>query len=347
MVTEGDKLKRAKEAVLKPCSSNEPKLSLNPGDNKPESQNCDFGTLKVKGYDFSNGVNYPLLLNSYLTTGYQATNFGKAIQIINDMKSWTRVTDGIIEKTKIYLGYTSNLVSSGLRETFKYLCQHNQVDVVVTTAGGIEEDFIKCLADTFVGDFNLDGKMLRSQGLNRIGNLLVPNDNYCMFEDWLVPILDQMLLEQQQQGIVWSPQKMIHRLGKEINNESSIYYWCYKNNIPVFCPALTDGSLGDMLYFHSFKNPGLVIDIVQDIRMINNSAIHSAQTGMIILGGGTTKHHISNANLMASLIDFREMGPTMQYISIRATSLTEVIVEPDPTKASAGENSGEIAKASR
>lgn len=30
----------------------------------------------------------------------------------------------------------------------------------------------------------------------RIGNLLVPNDNYCKFEDWLMPILDKMLLEQ-------------------------------------------------------------------------------------------------------------------------------------------------------
>lgn len=31
---------------------------------------------------------------------------------------------------------------------------------------------------------------------SRIGNLLVPNDNYCKFEDWLMPILDQMVLEQ-------------------------------------------------------------------------------------------------------------------------------------------------------
>lgn len=36
--------------------------------------------------------------------------------------------------------------------------------------------------------------------------------------------------------------------------------------IPIYCPALTDGSIGDMLYFHTFKNPGLVLDIVQDIR---------------------------------------------------------------------------------
>lgn len=31
----------------------------------------------------------------------------------------------------------------------------------------------------------------------------------------------------------------------------------------MFSPALTDGALGDTLYFHSYKNPGLVIDIVE------------------------------------------------------------------------------------
>ena len=62
----------------------------------------------------------------------------------------------------------------------------------MTTAGGIEEDFIKCLAHTYMGDFALKGANLRSRGLNRIGNMLVPNDNYCKFETWIIPILDQM-----------------------------------------------------------------------------------------------------------------------------------------------------------
>lgn len=97
-------------------------------------------------------------------------------------------------------GFTSNLISSGLRETFRYMVKNRMVDVLVTTAGGIEEDFIKCMAPTFLGDFALKGKELRLQGLNRIGNLLVPNKNYCVFEDWIMPILDQMLAEQNTQG---------------------------------------------------------------------------------------------------------------------------------------------------
>lgn len=67
---------------------------------------------------------------------------------------------------------------------------------MVTTAGGVEEDLIKCLAPTYKGDFSLPGALLRSKGLNRIGNLLVPNENYCKFEDWIIPIFDQMLKEQ-------------------------------------------------------------------------------------------------------------------------------------------------------
>lgn len=69
--------------------------------------------------------------------------------------------------------------------------------------------------------------------MNRIGNLIVPNDNYCKFEDWLMPILDTMLEEQKasEGKMVWSPSSFIRRLGKEINNEESVYYWAYKVNI--------------------------------------------------------------------------------------------------------------------
>lgn len=174
------------------------------------------------------------------------------------------------------------------------------------------------MGPTYLGAFDLDGKDLRSKGLNvcvlavyrhlliwqRIGNLLVPNNNYCRFEDWVVPILDSMLKEQKEAGTQWTPSTVIHRLGQEINDESSVLYWAYKNDIPVFCPALTDGSLGDMMYFHSFKSPGFIVDIVADIRKINTLAVRAKRTGMIILGGGVVKHHISNANLMRNGADY-------------------------------------------
>jgi deoxyhypusine synthase len=283
----------ATEAVLKP------------------SEAVPADAIPVRGIDFNDFTNKPITANhliaSMATTGFQAAAVAKAATIINSMRAWRDPESG--QKATIFLGYTSNLISSGLRETIRWLVQHRHVDAIVTSAGGIEEDLIKCLAPTYLGSFETPGAGLRARGLNRIGNLVVPNSNYCAFEDWVVPILDTMLAEQEaakkgaddgDDPFFWTPSKVINRLGKEINDESSVYYWAWKNDIPVFCPALTDGSLGDMLYFHTFKaSPQqLRIDIVEDIRRINTLAVRAKRAGMIILGGGVIKHHIANACLM-------------------------------------------------
>ncbi|KAL3284461.1 hypothetical protein HHI36_018622 [Cryptolaemus montrouzieri] len=270
----------------------------------------------VKGYEWKD-LNYSKILESYLHSGFQATNFGKAVHEINkmiDCRMERIPVDKFIDtedeftivntNCTIFLGYTSNIVSSGLRETIKFLVENKMVDCIVTTAGGVEEDLIKCLAPTYHGDFHLDGRILREVGINRIGNLLVPNDNYCLFENWIMPILDEFLKQQKENNIIWSPSKMIYELGLRINDESSIYYWASKNKIPVFSPALTDGSLGDMMFMHSIKNPGLILDILSDLKRLNSMAMKAVNTGMIILGGGLIKHHICNANLMRNGADF-------------------------------------------
>lgn len=311
----------------------------------------------IRGYDFNDGCDLDGLMASMLTTGFQATCMGQAIREVNRMLSWrlsdeplpadeelseAEVTGRQHVGTKIFLGFTSNLVSAGTREQIRWLVEHKLVDVLVTTAGGVEEDFIKCMADTYLGDFALKGAELRKRGLNRIGNMLVPNSNYCKFEDWIMPILDAMLREQQEQGTHWTPSKVIARLGQEINHPSSIYYWAAKNGIPVYCPALTDGSIGDMLYFHAYRSPGLVIDLVADIKAMNDEAVRATprKTGTIILGGGVAKHHIYNANLMRNGADFAVLINTAQEFDgsdsgakpDEAVSWGKIKVEAQPVK---------------
>lgn len=59
-----------------------------------------------------------------------------------------------------------------------------------------------------------------------------------------------------------------------------------------------------MLYFQSYREPGMIVDTVQDIRLLNDLAVNAQKTGMIILGGGVVKHQILNANLMRNGADF-------------------------------------------
>lgn len=246
--------------------------------------------VSVRGYDFNQGIDFSKILDSYYSVGAQATSFAKAVEIIKKMRK---------NKAFIYLGYTSNMVSTGVREIIRYLVEHKLVDYLVTTAGGIEEDFIKCLGDFKIGDFNLNGSELRDKGINRIGNMLVPNSRYCKFEDWIMPILEKYSEE------IKTPSDLIKTLGKEIDNKDSIYYWAQKNEIPVLCPAIMDGSLGDMIYFYkSYKNRNFKLDLVADVEAINNSTLGKDKTGMIILGGGVVKHSICNANLYRNGADY-------------------------------------------
>uniref|UniRef100_A0A0D9VYT0 Deoxyhypusine synthase n=1 Tax=Leersia perrieri TaxID=77586 RepID=A0A0D9VYT0_9ORYZ len=242
------------------------------------SESLDEGRFtRIAGADFNDaGLGLSGMLRSLASTGFQASNLGDAIDVVNQMLDWRLSHEKPREdcdeaeldptcresvKCKIFLGFTSNLVSSGIRDVIRFLVQHHMVDVIVTTAGGIEEDLIKCLAPTYRGDFSLPGMLLRSKGLNRIGNLLVPNDNYCKFENWIMPLFDQMLQEQSTEN-VWTPSKVIARLGKEINDEN--------------------------------------------IRLMNGEAIHATprKTGIIVLGGGLPKHHICNANMFRNGADY-------------------------------------------
>lgn len=307
-----------------------------------ESAELPPNMVECRGHDFDSSDNtVDAILKSMLTTGFQATNIGLAVQQIEKMRSWRlsdsewkegddeALQDPAIRKrirARIFFGYTSNQISSGQREVLKFLVKHKMVDVIVTTAGGIEEDLIKCFQPTYMGDFKLSGRELRKKGINRIGNLLVPNKNYCQFEDWMTPLIEKMHDEQDaawlewshkfiawNQGsdkssppekFVWTPSKMIERLGREMDHDDSVLTWAARNQIPVLCPALTDGSVGDMLFFHSYKRAGFVLDIAQDIRRVNDLAVQSHGTGMVVLGGGLVKHHICNANLMRNGANF-------------------------------------------
>lgn len=345
--------------------------------------------LIAKGLSFSSPPSLEQLTESLLTTGFQATHLGRAIDVVNEMLNWKPPTKEETQKKQqekrdrnakkqrlmeimklegfgdalnfsddsdlseeeegdtaeqqpqqqqhqerkknqdrcsIWLSFTSNMISSGLRESFVFLAKHKMIVAAVTSAGGVEEDLIKCLGPTVVGDFSLKGQWLRKKGWNRIGNLIVPNENYCRFEDWLQPQLDLLLQRQQERlaqaiqraqrqkeevnlsEVVLAPSDVINYLGEAIashpRHEESFLYWCWRNEIPVFCPGLTDGSLGDNIYFHTYRNSGLVVDIATDVRRANDLAAGARCSGLLILGGGLPKHHTCNAHLMKNGAEF-------------------------------------------
>ncbi len=258
-------------------------------DDHPKIQGYDFEQALEKGFDFQE------FLQAYATTGFQATHLAQGIEIAKAMQR---------EKATIFLSYTSNIITSGLRDIIKYLVKHNKVQVLVTSAGGIEEDIIKCLKPFALGEFTAPGKVLFEHGINRTGNIFIPNDRYALFDKFMHHFLAEIFERQKREKKVFCPMELNRELGLAINDESSILYWAAKNNIPVFCPGLVDGSLGDMIVFFKQAHPDFLLDVSKEVLEITKLALNSEKTGGLLLGGGISKHFALNANIFKEGFDY-------------------------------------------
>ncbi|MGB9748918.1 MAG: deoxyhypusine synthase [Candidatus Woesearchaeota archaeon] len=246
----------------------------------------------VKDFIWKNGMSVEEFVNSLSSVGFQSINIKRASEIILSMKK---------SGAKIFLTFSSNLVTSGLRGLFAQMIRLGLVDAIVTTAGGIEEDIMKANSEEFlITDYNADDLKLYEDGMNRIGNLIITNESYEKFED----LINAMLMKLYEKKHRWSVSEMLMEFGLMLKDKNSILYQAAKNNVPVFCPAITDSALGFHLFMLQQKHNDFVVDVVDDFKRIVLFVSQDDKKGVIALGGGVSKHHALLACLLNGGLDY-------------------------------------------
>lgn len=256
---------------------------------------------KVKGINFDKPLDLSTFLSSYANTGMQATQLGHAINITQKM---------IDEKASIFLSCTGNAISSGLRDIITWLVKKKKIKGIVTSIAGIEEDIIKSLKPFVIGDFEVSGSKLFDSGVGRIGNIFVPFDRYLYFEKFIDPLLEKIY--KKYKGKQLTGVQLVKELGLAIDNKDSFIYQAAKNDIPIFCPALMDGSFGDLCYFFKKNHKDFVIDTIADNKILIDLCLEQKKVGAIILGGGASKHFLLNANILREGLDYAVYLTTAQ-----------------------------------
>ncbi|WP_435153845.1 deoxyhypusine synthase [Haladaptatus sp. DFWS20] len=252
----------------------------------------EIDTPDVAGYDFDGEFDFFEMLSSYETTGFQATHLYEAIELARKMRE---------ADAKIYLTFTSNIVSSGLREVLAYLAREDLVDVMITTSGSITEDVIKTEKPFKMGEWNVDEFEMRKRGINRLGNIFVPSDRYVWLEQYLNDFFPDFFAEEK----IRTPTAFARELGETLDDENSILSNAAKNDIPIFCPALTDAEVGNFLYYYrQGYDSDVGIEIVDDYDTLIEEGLLADKTGLIVLGGGVPKHHAIMTNLFRGGADY-------------------------------------------
>jgi deoxyhypusine synthase len=231
------------------------------------------------------------LLEQMGSAGFQATNLAAGVEIIRRMKN---------EKATVFLTFTANMAASGLRSLFARMCEKRMVDVIITTGGAIEHDFIRSFRPYLLGDFNMDDAQLHKKGMNRIGNIIVPTERYVFLEKKIQPLFARMYRKKK----AISPSEIALEMGRMAKDKRSFLYWAAKNSIPVFSPGITDSAIGLQSYFFKQDHPDFVIDVTGDMKSLADVTLNADKTGGIILGGGISKHHALGANLVRGGMDY-------------------------------------------
>ena len=232
----------------------------------------------VKDFTWKRGLKVDDLVSSLKFVGFQSIELGKASDTILKMKK---------ASAKIFLTFTSNMVTSGLRGFFAQLIDLKIPNIIVTTVGGLEEDIMKAKGEKFIiGDFNADDVALHEEGVNRVGNLFVTNESYMKFEDVIKPMLEKCYKQKKR----WATSDLLKEIGLMLKDKNSILYQAAKNNVPVFCPAITDGSFGFHLFMFQQEHPDFIVDVIQDFQKILLSTSQDDVKGLIALGGSVSKH---------------------------------------------------------
>ena len=130
---------------------------------------------KVKDFLWKEGMNISELVETFGNLGFQALELYEAKNVILKMKR---------DKAKVFLTFTSNMVTSGLRGFFAQLCHLGIPNILVTTSGSIEEDLIKSTGESFeISSFYVDDNALHERGENRVGNLTIRNEVKITFKN--------------------------------------------------------------------------------------------------------------------------------------------------------------------
>lgn len=242
--------------------------------------------MKITDFRWKKNITVKELVDSCGQIGYQSVELARAANVFVKMKK---------NAAKVYLTFTSNMVTSGLRGFFAQLIELGIANVIVTTVGGIEEDIMKATGESFkIGRFGDDDVELHEQGINRVGNILINNESYMKLEDWMNPVLDKLYAKQKR----WAVSELLREIGLLLNDESSILYQAAKNNVPIFCPAITDGAFGFHLFLYQQKHPDFIVDVVKDFGNILYSSSYDEKKAVIALGGSISKHHAILSTLL-------------------------------------------------
>jgi deoxyhypusine synthase len=207
----------------------------------------------------------------------------------------------------IFLGVAGALSAGGMRLIVAHLLHHRFVDCLVSTGANLYHDLHETRGrQHFIGSPHESDNALQTERIDRVYDTYASEDEFCENDEWIAAFV--LTLERRP----YTTREFLYRLGEHLwrtTGRDGILTAAYRANVPIFCPAIADSSIGMGISQarHRSADAGQ-IDVIGDITESANLVIRRPRTASVVLGGGTPKNFINQATVQAEFYDSRVTG---------------------------------------
>jgi deoxyhypusine synthase len=198
----------------------------------------------------------------------------------------------------IFLGMAGALSAGGLRLAVAHLISHRYVDCLVSTGANLYHDLHETRGQHhYLGSPHADDAALAEDRIDRVYDTYASEEEFCSNDEWIADFAATL------ETRPYTTREFLHLLGGQLwktTGRDGILTAAYRANVPIFCPAIADSSIGMGLSQARQKKAGAgYIDVIGDIVESANLVIRRPRTASVVLGGGTPKNFINQASVQA------------------------------------------------
>src|SRR5437764_7347492 len=248
-----------------------------------------FLQTPIEPFAVEAGLSADALLARMERISFQGRNLATAHRI------WQKMLQ---DDVTIFLGMAGALSAGGLRLIVAHLIMNRYVDVLVSTGANRYHDLHETRGQHhYIGTPHSDDAALAADRIDRVYDTYADEEEFIGNDNWIADFAASLELRP------YTTREFLYRLGGrlwETTGRDGILTAAHRANVPIFCPAIGDSSIGMGLSQARQKKSGTgQIDIIGDIVESANVVIRRPRTASVVLGGGTPKNFINQATVQA------------------------------------------------
>jgi deoxyhypusine synthase len=257
-----------------------------------------FLQTPVEPFVVEAGLTADEILSRMERISFQGRNLATAHRI------WRKMLE---DDVTIFLGMAGALSAGGLRLIVARLIAHRYIDCLVSTGANLYHDLHETRGQRhYLGSAHTDDALLAEDRIDRVYDTFASEEEFIDNDNWIAEFAASL------EPRPYTSREFLYLLGGHLwstTEQDGILTSAYRAQVPIFCPAIADSSIGMGLSQARHKAPGAGhIDIIGDVVESANLIIRRPRTASVVLGGGTPKNFINQASVQAEFFSDEVSG---------------------------------------